>query len=199
MIQFFRNITIFLAVLSFSISARAWDPTVIATGFQAVSGVLGGLDKADEMVDIGFALGDLLSELGVETGSEEEMGRAVSRLEELNRKARDLKWSSQEIKQALESDLSHANSLKDRLKGLRNMISASKKIAEVMAVRPKAGTAASQVQNLRINSMILEELQGQRRQQFLAYLEQKEKQSRRDIFLQEIQDKERGHNPWSKR
>jgi hypothetical protein len=187
------------SVLSLPLAAFAFDPMTIAAGMQAVSSIMGSLDKVDEMADLGFAFGDLLGELGVETGSEEEISRSVGRLEELNRKAQDLKWSGQDIRQALQSDLNSANSLKDKLKALRNMISASKRIATIMGVRPKAGVAATQIQNIKINSMILEELQAQRRQQFLVYLEAREAQTKRAIFIQEIQENERGKNPWSNR
>lgn len=201
--QFYTNILRWSLNASLALSvttsfAWAFDPTAIAMGGQALSGVLGGLDKADEMADIGFVFGDLLSELGVETGTNEEINRAVTRLEGLNAKARELRWNETEIKDALASDLNEANSLKERIKTLRTMISASKRIAEIMGVRPKAGERASQIQNIRINSMILEELQAQRRQQFLAYLEAKEAKSRRDLLLQEIQEKERGKNTWRK-
>lgn len=192
-----KNLTIFLFWISIvPFKTQAFDPTSLLTATQSLSGVLGGLDKVDEMADLGFALTDLLSELGVETESEADIDRAAKKLEDLNSRARDLKWTHQEIKQALESDLRQTGSLKEKLRGLRTMISASKRIAEIMGVRPKAAERASQIQSIRINSMILEELQAQRRQEYLAYLEKKEAQTKRDLFLAEIQDKERGKNLW---
>lgn len=171
--------------------AFAWDPTTLATGAQAVSGIIGGLDKADEVAGIGFALSDLLSELGVEAGADDELNHAVTRLEELNSKALELRWSERDIKEALASDLNQANSFKEKLRALKNMISASKRIAEIMGVRPKAGDRASQIQSIKINSMILEELQAMRRAQFLSYLESKESKTKRNILLQQIVEKER--------
>ncbi|WP_413942685.1 hypothetical protein [Bdellovibrio sp. HCB-162] len=173
-------------------SVWGFDPTLIASGAETISGILGGLDKADEVADIGFALGDLLSELGVDNGTEAQMDKTIKRLEDLNQKAKELKWSHAEIKEALESNLSESRSLKERINSLRSMIAASKKIAAILAVRPKAGEKANQVQLIRVNSMILEELQDMRRAQFLALMEQREIKARRDIFLQEIIEKERG-------
>lgn len=173
-------------------NARAFDPTTIAMGAQAVSGIMGGLDKADEVADLGFSLGDLLSELGVDPDGEGAMKNAVNSLEDLSSRARDLRWSKDDVRNALDYDLKRANSVANKLKALRNMISASKRIAAIIGVRPKAGEKAAVIQEIRINSMILEELQAMRRAQFLVYLEDRESKARRDIFMQEIVDQERG-------
>lgn len=174
------------------VTTAAFDPTTIAMGAQAASSIMDGMNKADEMADIGFAMGDLLSELGAEPESDDEMKKAVNQLEDLSSRARDLKWSKDEVHNAIDYDLRRANSIKDKLKALRNMISASKRIAEVMGVRPKAAEKAAKIQEIRINSMILEELQGMRRAQFLAYLDDRETKARREIFMQEIVEQERG-------
>lgn len=177
-----------LGVLGISIFryANAFDPMTIAMGAQAVSGIMGGMDKADEVADIGFPLADLLSELGAEPEGEGAMRDAVTRLEGLNSKARELRWNKEDLKNALDYDLKKASSVADKLKALRNMIAASKRIAAVMGIRPKAGEKAAVIQEIRINSMILEELQAMRRAQFLAYLEDKEAKTQREIFMQEI-------------
>ncbi len=171
----------------------AFDPTALVVA--AVGAVPGG-DRVDEMADLGFAFSDLLTELGVESGTEEEISRAVDRLEHLNSRARELNWSRKEIADALSSDLSSAKSLKERVKTLRNMIKASKRIAEVMGVRPKAAERATMVQSVRINSLILEELQAERRSQFLAYLESREAQMKREVLLQEISERHRHQGLW---
>jgi hypothetical protein len=175
-----------ISILLFGSTAYSFDPTTVAMGAQAVSGIMGGLDKADEAADLGFSLGDLLSELGLEPEGEGAMKNAVSNLEDLSAKARDLRWSKDDVRTALDYDLKRANSVADKLKVLRNMISVSKRIATIIGVRPKAGEKAAVIQEIRINSMILEELQAMRRAQFLAYLEDRETKARRDIFMQEI-------------
>jgi len=172
--------------------AYAFDPTTLAIGAQAVSGIMGGIGKVDEAADVGFALGDLLSELGLDSDGEGEMKNAVSRLEELNSKARDLRWSRDEVRTALDYDLKRATTIAEKLKAVRNMISASKRIAAIMGIRPKAGEKAATIQEIRINSMILEELQAMRRAQFLTYLEDREAKARRNIYMQEIVEQERG-------
>lgn len=186
-----------LRALAFSaaflpVTTAAFDPTTIAMGAQAVSGIMGGLDKADEAADLGFSLGDLLSELGVDPDGSGAMKNAVSNLEDLSSKARDLRWSKDDVRTALDYDLKRANSMTEKLKALRNMISASKRIATIIGVRPKAGEKAAVIQEIRINSMILEELQAMRRAQFLAYLEDRETKARRDIFMEQVIEQERG-------
>lgn len=185
-------ISLFIVTFMLNQSVFAFDPTTVAMGAQAVSGILGGLEKADEATDLGFALGDLLSELGMDSEGEGEMKNAVSRLEDLNSKARDLRWSRDDVRTALDYDLKRATTITEKIKALRNMISASKRIAAIIGIRPKAGEKAATIQEIRINSMILEELQGLRRAQFLAYLEDREAKARRNIFMQEIVDQERG-------
>lgn len=187
------HLIVVTSILTFSFRAFCWDPTAVVGG---VVGLMPGGDRVDEMADLGFAFSDLLEELGVESGTEEEVSKAVGRLEKLNSKARELHWTHVEVSEALSADLSSAKSLKERVSALRNMIKASKRIAEVMGARPKAGERASMVQSIKVNSMILEELQAQRRSQFLAYMESRESQARRDILLQEISEKHRGKGLW---
>ncbi|MBS1972654.1 MAG: hypothetical protein JSU04_20265 [Bdellovibrionales bacterium] len=183
---------LFTVMLFFSQRSFSFDPTTVAMGAQAVSGIVGGLEKADEAADLGFALGDLLSELGIESEGDGEVRNAVARLEDLNSRARDLRWSRDDVRNAIDYDLKRATTIAEKIKALRNMISASKRIAAVMGIRPKAGEKAATIQEIRINSMILEELQGLRRVQFLSYLEDREAKARRNIFMQEIVDQERG-------
>lgn len=187
------SLLIFSVTIAVGSKVNAFDPTAIVAG---VVGAMPGGERVDEMADLGFAFADLLDELGIESGTEEEISKAVDRLEKLNSKARELQWTHAEVSEALSADLSSAKSLKERVGALRNMIKASKRIAEVMGVRPKAGERATLVQSIKVNSMILEELQAQRRSQFLSYLEARESQTRRNILLQEISEKHRGQGLW---
>ena len=93
---------------------------------------------------------------------------------------------SHDLKNALDEDLQSAKTVTARIKALRNMIAASKRIATVLGIRPKAGEKAAVIQEIKINSMILDELQAMRRAQFVAYLEDREIKARREIYLEEI-------------
>lgn len=164
-------------------SAHCFDPfTALAVG----DSIKDGLDKADEVADIGFSLTDLLSELGVETDSEQDLEAAVSRLHKLNSDARDLKWQNESLNQNIELSLNKGTSLSRRIKAMRNTIRTSKRLAEIMGFRPKAAEKAARVQDLKLNSMMLEELQSIRRAQYLAILEDKESKIRRDLILEKL-------------
>lgn len=178
-----------IASLGFSVTVALWNATARAFDPTAlVGGVMGGMDEG---IDVGFALTDLLGELEVSPESEEEVGRATKELEKLRDRAGELNSNRQEINDLLQTDLSTAKSLSDKLRAVKNMITASKRIAEIMGLRPKAGTAASQIQQLKINSMILDELQAIRRQMFLANFEERKDKVQRSLLLDQIQYQER--------
>lgn len=69
--------------------AHAFDPFTIATGAQAVSGIMGGLDKIDELAAAGFAdasisrstnvLGNQTEERSIDTSGKKAIGSALSR------------------------------------------------------------------------------------------------------------------------
>ncbi len=179
------------AVVAFSVTISlsgskglAFDPTAL------VGGVLGGVDEG---INVGFALTDLLGELDVAPESEEEVRKAVGELEKLSSKVNQYNSNQKEVASLLQTDLSKAKTLQDKIRAVKTMISASKRIAEIMGVRPKAGAAAAQVQQMKINSMILDELQAIRRQMFLSSLANRESEARRSILLNDIVESERNH------
>lgn len=133
-----------------------------------------------------------MTELDIEQNSDAELQRAVGRLNELNQKAQELKWSSQELKNALNGDIQKADTFAAKIKTLKNMIAASKRIAVIMGVRSKTAEKAAHLQQININSQMLEELQGIRREQFLSMLEAKEFKIKRELYLQRAIEAERG-------
>ncbi|MDG0816483.1 hypothetical protein [Bdellovibrio svalbardensis] len=176
------------ASLTISLSGSkglAFDPTTLASGLTGAFGTI------DETIGVGFALSDLLGELDVSPESEEEVRKAVGELEKLNSRVGEVNANSREVHQLLQADLSRAKSLQEKLRAIKTMIAASKRIAEVMGFRPKAGSYAAQVQQLKINSMILDELQAIRRQMFLSSLEERQNKARRSILLESIVEQER--------
>lgn len=182
-----------LACLTVSLSASnavAFDPTTLGRGLGGLSGILGGIGGADEAIDVGFALTDLMQELDVEPSSEAEVDRAVKDLENLNTKIRDLKYSREEIRSAISEDLTRANSLAAKLRAIKNMIAASKRIAEITGLRPRAGMIANSVQQLKVNGMILDELQRMRRSMSLQAIRENEIRYRRSYFLETIREEE---------
>jgi len=162
----------------------AFDPYSTAMAAQTAYSFM---NKADEAADVGFALTDLLEELGTDTESEEEMLQSsMNRMESVYSKTRELGWLGSDLSNSINNDLTQGKSLTKKIKALKNTIQSSKKIATIMGFRPKAGEKAVHIQEIKINSMMLEELQAIRRAQYLAYLENQEAKHKRDLFLKEI-------------
>lgn len=162
----------------------AFDPYSAA---MAANTAYSFMNKADEAADVGFALTDLLEELGADTEAEDAMLQSsINRIESVYSRTRELGWLGTDISNSINTDLNQGKSLSKKIKALRNTIQSSKKIATIMGFRPKAGEKAVRIQEIKINSMMLEELQAIRRAQYLAYLENQEAKHKRDLFLKEI-------------
>ena len=172
-----------------SVKVFAFDPVTVAMTAQSAQTALGQMDEA---ADVGFSMFDLLSELGTETDAEKDLQSALDRISQMNNQARELKWSSDDLKKSLTSDLNNGQSLSRRIKSLRNAAQTSKKIASIMGFRPKAAEKAARIQEIKLDSMILEELQSIRRAQYLAYLEDKEASNKRKLFIEQILEQEEG-------
>ncbi|WP_413578594.1 hypothetical protein ACLVWU_08660 [Bdellovibrio sp. HCB290] len=192
-IQFTRRL--WLLGLSLSVtasllcrSAVAFDPTTLAIATKAV---VGGVSGVDETLDAGFAFSELLEELEVETEADDEVGESVQRLEELKKKTYGLYDSKEDLVRYFERDLKRAKTASSKLRAIKNMIESSKRIASIMGVRPKTGQAAASIQQMRINTMILNELQEIRRNQESQVLKENEARYRRSILLDQIVKEEK--------
>lgn len=172
-----------------TVRVMAFDPfTAMAAADHAYS----LMNKVDEAADVGFALTDLLEELGIDSDSEEqEIQSALDRIDSVYSRSRELQWAGNDISESMRGDLVKGKNIAKRIKALKNTIQSSKKIAVLMGVRPKAGEKAVQIQEIKIDSMILEELQSIRRAQYLSYLEDKEAKNKREVFLAEILNKKK--------
>lgn len=149
------------------------------------------VDRAEEAADIGISLADLLSDLGEGDGSEEQLRNAVSKLNKTKSTIEDIHWNGSEIDRALRGDIQKGESFGKRLRGISRVIQASKAIAAIAGYRPKAAEKALKVQDIRINHLMLEELQSIKSEMYLARLENKQAKADRAVFLRELQG-ERG-------
>lgn len=171
-------------------SAYAFDPFSIATGAQAVSGILGGLEKVDELADAGFAVSDLLTELDIDPETDQEIEAQVTRLEELDRKARELRSTGRDVRSLTSNDLLRSKNFATRIKRVRDMIRTTKRLGVLMGLRPKASEKALKIQDARLQYMILDELMAIRRMQFESQLENKELKAKYQIALNEVLSEE---------
>lgn len=173
-----------LLIISFAKKSMAFDPYTAAMTAQTAYDFM---NKADEAADVGFALTDLLEELGEDTEDQEQMIQSsVNRIESVYSKTREMGWIGSDLSNAINIDLKQGRSLSKKIKAIKNTIQSSKKIATIMGVRPKAGEKAARIQEIKLDSMMLEELQAIRRTQYLAYLENQEAKHKRELFLKEI-------------
>lgn len=180
---------IFFVMIFKTTKSFAFDPVAMAMTAQSAQNII---NQVDEATDVGFALSDLMTEVGVETNQEEEdLQKAVDRIYKINSEARDLKWTSEDLDRSLNEDLTNGRSIGRRIKAMKNAIQASKKIATIMGFRPKAAEKAVRIQQIKLDAMMLEELQSIRKAQYLAYLEDNEAKLKREVFIQEILEKEK--------
>ena len=104
----------------------------------------------------------------------------------MNSDLREIKWSSDELKYSLESDIDSTKSFAQKLKQMRKMLSISKKLASAFGLKTKGSDRVATLQQVKINSMMLDELQSMHRMQLLAYLDSKEKAAKQDVFINKI-------------
>lgn len=162
------------------------DPFTIAAGVQVVSGIVGGMKDVDEVADIGISAGELLGEFDVDQSSDDEIKDQIRRLEELSQQGREFRDLSERGKSLFQKDLDKSRSLAQKLKTIREMVKFSKRVASLMAARPKAGERALKVQEIKINYLILDELMAIRQMQFSSVLESKEQKERLQIALSKV-------------
>ena len=143
-----------------------------------------------EAADIGFAFGDLLTELDVDTTSEQEVQDAVKRLEDLNSQVSQLKDARSEASMVLDPELNRQRSFADNIRRVRQMIAMSKKIAPLLGLKPKGASSALQLQQTQLNYMMLDELSGMRRLQFESLLKERETAIRYRLALAQVKDEE---------
>lgn len=196
MLKRYLNIPFLFIVITFrSQRSFAFDPVTAAMTVQSAQTVMGQIDEA---ANTGFSLVELLSELGIETDSEKDLQGAMDRLGKINSEARDLKWAQEDLNNSIENELKNGKNLDHRIRGLREVVRASKQFAAIFGFRPKAVEKSMKIQDVKINSMILEELQSIRRGQYVAYLEDKELKLQREVYLEKILQKEKGYRPLKK-
>jgi len=177
----------FLLIIKSS-SSFAYAPLMALAAAQQMKN---SMDKVDEAAGVGFSLSELFDEVGIESDLSQKIDQSVSKIEGLYQEAKAHSSLHQELKITLEEDLKSSKSLAKRIRAFKNAIQISKKIALIMGYRPKAAEGAAKIQEIKISSMMLEELQAMQRAQYLAQLEEKEAKIKRENFISEIRNKSR--------
>lgn len=185
--------------------AEAFDPvaavyvakaasTYMASNYSSSQGnsdYQGAVDRAEEAADIGISLADLLSDLGEADGGEEQLRSAVERMNKTKRTIEDIHWNGSELDRAVNGDLQRGETLGRRIRAFGRAVQAGKAIAAIAGYRPKAAEKVIKIQDMRLNTMAVEELQGIRRDLYLANLQSQQAQVNRQIYLKELQGERR--------
>ena len=171
-------------------SARAMDPFTVAAGAKAASGLLGGSQDLESGADTALALGDLLVELDVDPGADQEAQAAVAKIQKLNQMVSEAKYSKQELGEVLNADDLHAKSHAEKIRHILKLVRTLKRIAALMGVRPKTAERINQIQQAQVSYMMLEELTALRQAEFRKRLDERENEVQRKVMLEKIQEEE---------
>ena len=207
-----KYFSIFLFLIIKSSVSLAFDPYTAMTVAQTTSGVLGSMKGISENFEDLSNFSDLLGittdvmdesvglagDLGYESDTS-AIDNKVEKLEELNSKIKDLKWSKDEMKYALDSDINQAKSLTQKIKQMRKIISVSKKLGGIFGLKTKGSEKVATLQQVKISSSMLDELQSMRKMQLLAYLEDKERIINQDLYLNKLLNEETEKNKFRRK
>lgn len=210
--KFSKYASIFIFLVINSKNSFAFDPYTAMTIAQTTSGVLGSMKGVSENFQDLSSFSDLLGianetmdesvgladDLGYESDTS-TIDKKVEKLEELNSKIKELKWSKDEMKYALDSDITQAKSLTQKIKQMRKIISVSKKLGGIFGLKTKGSEKVATLQQVKISSSMLDELQSMRKMQLLAYLEDKERIINQDIYLNKLLSEETEKNKFRRR
>lgn len=207
-----KYFSIFLFLIIKSTVSLAFDPYTAMTVAQTTSGILGSMkgisENFEDLSNFSDLLGittDVMDEsvgLAGDVGYESDtsaIDNKVEKLEELNSKIKDLKWSKDEMKYALDSDINQAKSLTQKIKQMRKIISVSKKLGGIFGLKTKGSEKVATLQQVKISSSMLDELQSMRKMQLLAYLEDKERIINQDLYLNKLLNEETEKNKFRRK
>ncbi|MBC7429995.1 MAG: hypothetical protein H7336_15380 [Bacteriovorax sp.] len=190
----------FIIMISFyGIRIYAFDPftmmTVASTAASMFNSAKGIAETAGDLMQFADVLGEtgeaieetqgLASELGYEGDSNELDGKAI-RLEKLNSQLKDLKWTNDELRYSFDSDITSTKSLSQKIRQMKKIVSISKKLAGTFGLKTKGSEKVAALQQVKLDSLMLDELQAMRKVQLLSYLEDKERIAKQDIMLNRI-------------
>ena len=99
----------------------------------------------------------------------------------------------------LDADINSTKKLSQKMRQAKNIIKASKKLASLFGLKTKGSEKVATLQQVKINSMMLDELQNMNRMQLLTYLDTKEKTLNRELYLNKIllEDSSRSQRSYS--
>lgn len=196
-------VPLFLIINFHTLKIWAFDPFTVMgatnttvsflSSIKDINDTAGNLSEFSDVLGIATETLDesssLASELGYESNSV-DLDKRVEKLQNLNSKLKDIKWNSDELKYTLDSDINNTKSLAQKIKQMRKIISISKKLAGAFGLKTKGSDKVATLQQVKVSSMMLDELQALRQVQLVSYLEDKERIAKQDIYLNKLLNEE---------
>lgn len=179
-------------------SAKALDPYLIIEALGAASSMVqtsedqsnkSAIDQFSDYLGEGASILEEGSEISEEFNSDLEsaqLAEKAEKLQQLNSKMKNIKSTSEDLKMNLDADINSTKKLSQKMRQAKNIIKASKKLASLFGLKTKGSEKVATLQQVKINSMMLDELQNMNRMQLLTYLDTKEKTLNRELYLNKI-------------
>lgn len=177
---------VLIALIPFE--ARAFDPFTLGVGMGAMDSAL---DSAGEAADMGEAMLDLMNESEVDESLVKEMEANVKRLEELQSTLRNAKSTSQDLQNFLDFDLSRSKTLASKVRNVASKMRQGKRLLGMF--NKKTAQTGLQIESVRLNYRILDELRNIRLQEFSRYFQEKEKDARLRVAIEKTLKEEQKH------
>lgn len=184
--SFVHRLLLGLVFILYRHQAIAFNPVSFISSIPAVKNFVSENSEIEEMAGAGIDLLNLIEDLEIDQSSEKEVDEAIEKLTNLNSKIQKSRMLHSEVSELLKLDIKSANSLSDKIRNFKSIIDRAKQIAQIMKILPRAGEKASDIQSLRINTMILDELQESRRKEELQKISANSEKIERKLFIQNI-------------
>lgn len=164
--------------------SQGFDPISAMAAVQTVEGVLDQGSQIDDAIDLAESVGELANESAVSEDLVKESDNFVKRLESINNQINESKHFSSELKDLTNFDLSRSRTLASKLKSVSRKIKQGKRIYNYLSGKKGSQSPGLQIEQIRINQRMLDELQNMRIGQFNSYLEDKENKVQLQVSLE---------------
>lgn len=164
--------------------SQGFDPISAMAAVQTVEGVIDQGSQIDDAIDLAESVSDLANESAVSEDLVKESDNFVKRLENLNNQINESKHFSSELKDLTNFDLSRSKSLASKLKTVSRKIKQGKRIYNFLSGKKGSQSPGLQIEQIRINQRMLDELQNIRIGQLNGYLEDKENKVQLQVSLE---------------
>jgi hypothetical protein len=156
--------------------------------FKVLSPVTSVIETSsvDEALDFSDAVVDLMDESGVSESTVQELESHVKRLEAVKSQINEINYIGSEFRSFTDFDLNRSKSLAQKLRTISRKIKQGKRITQFFSKKTgKTSSASLQIEQIRVNYQILDEMRNLRISQFNQYLEEKERKIKLQAALEE--------------